>query len=671
MMTGAGISMPQPSNLPSGDNLTRIVWRWLFKSIPADPTIGKAAEARLGSPKDKERGLRLEQLLEVASRYVPLEQLVLVYEMMQGDFGFSHWALARLDVPVLTVNMDTMLEQADVHSIEHLHGVRTDSETVMTTISQYSEGLSSETQDKLRAAVEDKHLLVLGYSGRDRDVLPLLVAAGPSRVTWVRYWGEQLSEEVGAALRRLERGTSDDTVTVVEGSAQSYLAELLGVDPAFGLLQQASEPLSPSTEPTDELIRELRQSTDEDQRRLAVANILFELGLYEQARAILQQPLDTEPGRLEARKTIARSYRRQRAYWRSVATLLRPPLEYTPGQIANELIVALRHTSAWPIGVLMDRAIIWRGGNSPDERALAGARLAASRERQRAINSGNVPAALRGIDQALANAKGLDRQSRVDEATWAADAIALSGDYARALNLVETALVDAHYSDRSQHAYLLSKRLELRLTAGLIRAGALSDQDRMEIDDAADFAQEAAHDGAEVLWFTIVHAACLGASTDGSARRLLEEARSYLDAATGSERPFLLLHSAEQARFDGDDALCRRELVALRRALPRRVVGRGRSFRLAARLIELQADIGGRVKDDAALVARARDLQAEYRRAQIPAPAAWLDTTVALLENRDVEDGAITAMKQRGWDLEAARARHLHERAFSRWPIIV
>lgn len=667
VLTGAGISIPQPSDLPSGDALTRMVWSWLYRSIDGPPDIGRRAEERIGTRRvGAEAGLRLEQLMEVAHRHVDIDQLVKVYRVMKAaPPGFTHLALAETGLPVLTVNMDRLLTVAGVQSVTHLHGRYDRPNSIKTTITQYSDGLSTRAQRLLRAGVKGKRLLVMGYSGRDRDVLPLIVEEfQPTKVTWVRFRFDPAFPEVEAARRRLEAQGIDFCEIVSSG--QEFLHDELGINPDEGRYQLSLLVPTASTAMPIELEKVLYDKVPFDDRRLACASILFELALYSEARVILRKPFKGEK-QLTASKMMARSLRRERRYWRAIEVLITAAARFGVARVINEISSAVVHTRLWPAARLIDAALIRRGSGSASAKARKVVRLAASRRRQHYINAGIARRALLGADYALAHPDELDRQSRLDESTWIADAEKLRGNYAKAVDIVEQSLRDAPYSDMSQRSYLLSKRVEIRLAAGLVDVGDPNGPDAMALEEADDFAAYTAPDGSERLWLRVVEAACYG-HVPGRGRELLEEARGWLRAAIGTDHQFFLIHSAEQARFDGDYRLSRRELRRLSLHLPLRVVGRGRSWRWASRLVRAQSDID-RGRATRATQRRLSKLVRAYARAGMDSAAAWAEITLAKLDQTVVPTARIEEMRRRGWLAHVARVENPNDS--TRWAVIV
>ena len=79
VITGAGISMVSPSNLPSGVNLAKSLWEKLYRSCEEEGVkdICEAAK-KLLFPLDKSamrKGLRLESICDVLSRYMPFDDI--------------------------------------------------------------------------------------------------------------------------------------------------------------------------------------------------------------------------------------------------------------------------------------------------------------------------------------------------------------------------------------------------------------------------------------------------------------------------------------------------------------------------------------------------------------------------------------------------------------------
>jgi hypothetical protein len=107
----------------------------------------------------------------------------------------------------------------------HLHGDWRHPSSVVALISQYVIGLKQRVQDRLRDLVRQREVLVVGYSGRDRDVMPYLAEA--RHVRW-RHYVEQ-----GASPSPLSR----------------ELVNLMTARPGLVTVEETSEPLAPLERP--------------------------------------------------------------------------------------------------------------------------------------------------------------------------------------------------------------------------------------------------------------------------------------------------------------------------------------------------------------------------------------------------------------------------------------
>jgi tetratricopeptide (TPR) repeat protein len=190
---GAGISIP--SGLPDGQALARVVIDLLFRDSGVfDSRAHDAITEALSwaAQAGEEPQLRLELMLELLARELAPAILVRVFQM----FGSAtpspvHLAIALSGARrVVTTNQDLLLEKASrivgrQRRILHVHGRFDKPATIITLLSQYVEGLPIPTAGALSRAIAGRPVMVFGYSGRDRDVMPLLAAAGS--VLWVHH----------------------------------------------------------------------------------------------------------------------------------------------------------------------------------------------------------------------------------------------------------------------------------------------------------------------------------------------------------------------------------------------------------------------------------------------------------------------------------------------------
>jgi tetratricopeptide (TPR) repeat protein len=135
--------------------------------------------------------LRLELILDLMAREVPPVVLAGVYTVvLKAQPCLAHYALAAAAIPLVTTNQDELVEDAGRRlglstDVLHVHGRVSKPGSIVTMLSQYVDGLPRQTARRLRARVAGSHLVVIGYSGRDLDVMPFLHNA--LRVTWLHF----------------------------------------------------------------------------------------------------------------------------------------------------------------------------------------------------------------------------------------------------------------------------------------------------------------------------------------------------------------------------------------------------------------------------------------------------------------------------------------------------
>ncbi len=222
VLVGAGISFD--SGLPDAESLAMRALDLVTESSPI-----LLADAELSRLREHVKNLRLEILLERLATEVPKEFLFSVFECLRdASPNFNHIALMGLEPgSVVTTNQDLLLESAAgllglESSVLHLHGRCNDKHSIITTISQYLAGLLPAVAAQFRRVLDGADVVVLGYSGRDRDVMPVLAEGAMKSVTWLHHPGGEKSPE----LRRLKeqlRGRMQVTV----GDAKEWLRERL------------------------------------------------------------------------------------------------------------------------------------------------------------------------------------------------------------------------------------------------------------------------------------------------------------------------------------------------------------------------------------------------------------------------------------------------------------
>ncbi|MDN4484199.1 SIR2 family protein [Demequina lignilytica] len=663
VFVGAGISIPAPSTLPSGDHLARAAIQWIGDAEPSlSPDATAGVLERMEGDGALAEGLRLEELMEVMHHSLDLIDLVRIYDVLKdAPVNFIHRALAGWGCPLVTVNMDRLLEDAGAADVLHLHGTVDEPGSIVTTISQYLRGLSPEMCGQLRARVEGSRLLVMGYSARDRDVWPELVAARPRHVTWTAPVGEVLSDEAREALRLL--GNQGCDVAVVRGYGQDLLAGAVDGPVMEELRHVASTRANREVEvPQDtvELMRRDRGPGFSEKRVLALVRVMVELGMYPEAIASMRRPWVSAKAREDAARLTARCHRRQGRPSQALRTLLSTADPRILGARISEISINVAFAGHPRAAELLDRILVMQAGKDPRGRRGVIARRARVRLVQRLMTSGRgarVDALVRRWDPPPS---GFGQGELVNEATWLADARRTVGDYRGAITILAEIMPSLPYADASQQAYALAKTAEIAAVWGRSPAEAFLETGFPQLqatagDLDARMQRAVALAGArrgEALMAGV--SAALHATSGASARDELERVRGIAESVEGQLYDYFLLHSAERYRVDGDVDACRREVDAVLSRRTRKAPPCWLSRHAAAVITatcELDDPDGAR-----RAVARLRRLERTYRRRGMGATAAWLTATLARAGHATISPREIARWGHRGWHREVAYA---------------
>jgi hypothetical protein len=191
---GAGVSVRAPSVLPNASQL-----------------MHNAVQCFCADYETYLKELKLRP--EVMFRFIERHRGLLLYDFLQAQFAHrafnqnhSLMATALLSKNVvITSNFDLLIEKACLHIgarfaavvrdgappagvpiLFKIHGSIDDQESLRVTINHAHRGLSSTSSSLLRSVTEDKHLVVLGYSGRDElDIMPALTRCNCRSVIWI------------------------------------------------------------------------------------------------------------------------------------------------------------------------------------------------------------------------------------------------------------------------------------------------------------------------------------------------------------------------------------------------------------------------------------------------------------------------------------------------------
>jgi tetratricopeptide (TPR) repeat protein len=189
-LCGAGVS--QGSGLPDGQALAALAFDHVWAGANVYPAAAQDAvrDALRWRPAG-EPHLRLELILDLMAKEIDASVLAGIYSVLLGASPcLAHRALATAGMPIVTTNQDELIEDAAIKlgatvDVMHLHGLASRPQSIVTMLSQYVDGLSSPIAQQLQDRITACHLVVLGYSGRDLDIMPHLYRA--PRVTWLHF----------------------------------------------------------------------------------------------------------------------------------------------------------------------------------------------------------------------------------------------------------------------------------------------------------------------------------------------------------------------------------------------------------------------------------------------------------------------------------------------------
>jgi tetratricopeptide (TPR) repeat protein len=203
VLTGAGTSMVGPTRLPSGPALLRSAIEMLID----DDRLLRLRERALEDPlfQSLVPETVLQRFRDIL-KSLPSE----IYAPFRGASPNGvHLHLAELashGAFIATANFDLAIERAaGLANIDlpagtplHLHGKASDPGSLVHTIRAVGRGLPPPIEAAFTNGLHNRRLVVLGYSGNDREIMDAIAAGGPRLVTWI------VRDENDLALANLE-----------------------------------------------------------------------------------------------------------------------------------------------------------------------------------------------------------------------------------------------------------------------------------------------------------------------------------------------------------------------------------------------------------------------------------------------------------------------------------
>lgn len=184
-LTGAGISKIHPANLTLGYELKNK----LIELITAKKKFKRYRDRIMTLPKYRSAipELIFQPIYECLG-----ERIYSVFECLKSE-NFNHihaklgWYHSTKGASIYTTNFDTLIEQASTSPIhvEHLHGSIDRPEDMIIRIYQVGRGIRKNISNQFKLKNKGKVLLVLGYSGNDKDIMTLLNHTDFKRIVWL------------------------------------------------------------------------------------------------------------------------------------------------------------------------------------------------------------------------------------------------------------------------------------------------------------------------------------------------------------------------------------------------------------------------------------------------------------------------------------------------------
>lgn len=292
-----------PSRLPSGEELA---CRLIELVLDGPVVFSSASMGSILSTVHMSGGdsaLRLELVFEVLARELDPDVLVHVYRLLEGASpNANHFAvLAAGAREIVTLNQDVLLEEAAqllgrAPPILHLHGRCDRPDTIVTLLREYLSGLDGLVGKRFDRAVANRDVVVIGYSGRDRDVMSALVRARPRSVLWIAYVPPGKSFVPAPELQLLAAGLGARLRIEESSDPSGWLRQHLSVS-ARRRVERAQQKVSSGKPELPQASRDLFASLGERERNLGIGRLLAHIGVHDAWREGLERLRRRKAGR--------------------------------------------------------------------------------------------------------------------------------------------------------------------------------------------------------------------------------------------------------------------------------------------------------------------------------------------------------------------------------------
>ena len=608
---------------------------------------------------NREPELRLELMLELLARELDPAALVTVFRLFERARPTRNHAAIALSgaSAIVTTNQDLLIEAAARElavrcAVQHLHGRFDRPLSIVTFLSQCVEGLPLSTTRAFTKAVEGRPVVVVGYSGRDRDVMPVLATA--DSVLWVQHKAQGRPEPPLATeveILRSQLGTRFEVETLETS------AFLLNELPAASRRRARRFPPR----------RRIRLSTPPQAtkaygalaplaREHAIARVVLHVGAGKNALRGVQEARrvhgDSVEGRLLEADALVSMNRRAAAValYREAGRSAKDPA-IRCSALQNQAH-ALANTSEYARArrVLDEAARVMRQVRDGRSRLQLQGRIASLRGRMKGMTD-DEPGAMR--DYALARrafSRARDLDGYVEATTFGSDMLRSRGRYREALEQIAEVFADTElYTRPYARAWAPFYRGAILGAMGDIGAG---------LDDLGQAAavSEATGNYQAIAWTKVMIADYRRAIDLDGAEEALGECAAAIDAYDGPMfqcEARLVWERAELARARRDEPEVRSQLAGLRDMLAR-PGSPGPLPYMHAHILAIEGELA-RDTGDPSAEARLRDAATAYRRGKWASCVARIEVALWLLRGGPAPKWLVAKCQREGYGHELSR----------------
>ena len=216
VLAGAGISMVRPTNLPSGDELRDLA----IKTITATTELSPYFELL----KQDENYTNLLPELMFQSLWEHMgHQLGGFFRVLEpANQNEIHRFLRDLSknytVAIATTNFEHLIEgnAEPSRNILHLHGSLSETETLVIRLNQVGRTIPLPIANKFLRSINGKTVLILGYSGRDSDVMRLVDTTEAEDIMWLFHNDSDRAVVAANSSAHRVRGAIGDALNMVK-----------------------------------------------------------------------------------------------------------------------------------------------------------------------------------------------------------------------------------------------------------------------------------------------------------------------------------------------------------------------------------------------------------------------------------------------------------------------